>query len=107
MTKVKPGDIGIVEHPAIDDAHRIIRVVNVGKVMWDIQTWGGNRSTEQIGWGEPRKRKIKHFLPLPHDADIPTMVEKMHTARHNLRKAEKKARADYYAAINALGEQAA
>lgn len=107
MTNAKPGDIGIVEHPNMFDAHCIIRVVNVGKVMWDIQTWGRNWTTEEIGWCKPRKRKVKHFLPLPHDADIPATLEKMRAARDALWTAEAKAKADYYAAINALGEQAA
>lgn len=85
--EVKPGDIGIVDHPLMRNSYKLIRVAKVGNAMWDIESYYRNGE-----WGEPARRKVTGWQPLPRDVDADTVNQWLRAREEQFRAEERAAR---------------
>lgn len=71
---------------------RIVRVVKVGKVMWEFEPY-----SPREGWAAPRKRKVEAFM---HFTGDPIQAhQRLASARAHMEKVRKDAVANYSAAV--------
>lgn len=93
---IQPGAHIVADGRVFRDSYEVLRVVKVGKVMWEVE-----RLRKNGEYDRPTRCKVGRYLLYNGDAPVQIAIA-VDAARDDLWRKEKELRAQYHAGIAAL-----
>lgn len=92
------GDIVIIEHPYVYDRYIVARVEKVGKVMWEVSTWGRDE------WSRPVRRKVSGWFHVVSACQPSKLAEQLRNANDRMMVARRQVNDQYIERVRKIAQ---